>query len=226
MAKLLRMHPSDDELDLYSIGRLSSDRTQLIEEHYLACPHCANRLTVIANLISALAALQAEKPLLADKTSTEAELPPRPVLVRQRGSVVAIAAMLTIGVGLGALLSLRPARESAIPAPVVMPAVAQPPVALLVEPTKQPAPQAAPRRRRARPVPVRPQVRLFQPPESAWVAAQVALPEPPGDSAIRTAPAIASLALWQPALPKYQAKRNWFRRAVGAVGAPFRRRQS
>jgi hypothetical protein len=54
MGKLFNVHPSDDQLDLYLVGHLSLEHERLIEEHYLTCGDCLDRLSSVAEFIAAL----------------------------------------------------------------------------------------------------------------------------------------------------------------------------
>ncbi len=48
------MHPSDDELELYSLGRLPEDRLASLEEHLLACEECRKRLAQADEYVAAM----------------------------------------------------------------------------------------------------------------------------------------------------------------------------
>jgi hypothetical protein len=54
MGKLFNVHPSDDQLDVYLLGHLSLEHERLIEEHYLDCSVCLDRLSSIAEFIAVL----------------------------------------------------------------------------------------------------------------------------------------------------------------------------
>lgn len=62
MAELLKMHPSDDLLDAYILGNLSPEEENDIEEHYLCCPTCVDRLSATEDFISKLKAGLVELP--------------------------------------------------------------------------------------------------------------------------------------------------------------------
>ena len=62
MEKLFNVHPSDDQLDLYLVGHLLLEHQRLVEEHYLGCAICFDRLAFIAEFITVLQAVaQAER---------------------------------------------------------------------------------------------------------------------------------------------------------------------
>ena len=54
MEKLFNVHPSDDQLDFYLVGHLSLEHERLIEEHYLCCTICLEKLSGIADFITVL----------------------------------------------------------------------------------------------------------------------------------------------------------------------------
>ena len=54
MEKLFNVHPSDDQLDLYLVGHLLPKHERLIEEHYLKCAICLDRIASIAEFIAVL----------------------------------------------------------------------------------------------------------------------------------------------------------------------------
>jgi hypothetical protein len=62
VAELLKMHPSDDLLDAYLLGSLSPEEENDVEEHYLCCPTCVDRLSATEDFISKLKAGLAELP--------------------------------------------------------------------------------------------------------------------------------------------------------------------
>lgn len=47
-------HLSDEEIDLYWTGRLSDERQRGLEQHYLACPSCLDRVRAVEALIASL----------------------------------------------------------------------------------------------------------------------------------------------------------------------------
>lgn len=69
MAKLFSMHPSHDQLDLYLLGRLSPGQARFLEEHYLICPECVDRLSDLQEFIALLRAarLEMQLPLIRRK---------------------------------------------------------------------------------------------------------------------------------------------------------------
>lgn len=69
MGKILNMHPSNDLLDAYLLGNLSPEEVTDIEEHYLICPACVDRLSATKGFISRLRAGLAEVPHLRDGSS-------------------------------------------------------------------------------------------------------------------------------------------------------------
>ena len=54
MEKLFNAHPSDDQLDLYLVGHVSLEHERMIEEHYLFCAICLDKLSGIADFITVL----------------------------------------------------------------------------------------------------------------------------------------------------------------------------
>jgi hypothetical protein len=60
MGKLFSVHPSDDQLDLYLLNRLSLEQERLIEEHSLICAMCLDRLSLTADFIAVLRAVREE----------------------------------------------------------------------------------------------------------------------------------------------------------------------
>ena len=54
------MHLSDDLLDAYLLGNLSPEQENDLEEHYLSCPSCVDRLSATEDFISTLKAGLAE----------------------------------------------------------------------------------------------------------------------------------------------------------------------
>lgn len=69
MAKLFSMHPSDDQLDLYLLRHLSPEDERFLEEHYLICPECLDRLSDLQEFIAVLRAvrLESQHPLVRRK---------------------------------------------------------------------------------------------------------------------------------------------------------------
>ncbi len=47
-------HPSDDELELYSLGRLKEPRLSFLEEHLLICEECRRRMTKSDEYVAAM----------------------------------------------------------------------------------------------------------------------------------------------------------------------------
>jgi len=47
-------HPSDDELELYSLGRLREPRLSFLEEHLLICEECRRRMTNTDEYVAAM----------------------------------------------------------------------------------------------------------------------------------------------------------------------------
>ena len=60
MAKLFSMHLSDDQLDLYLLGHLSPEQERFLEEHYLICPECLDRLSDVKEFMAVLRAVRLE----------------------------------------------------------------------------------------------------------------------------------------------------------------------
>lgn len=54
VSESLDPHPSDDALELYSLGRLTDNSTAATEEHLLVCRSCQDRLVDIDNYVLAL----------------------------------------------------------------------------------------------------------------------------------------------------------------------------
>ncbi len=54
MARILQMHPSDQELELYALECLADCEADRIEQHYINCPECLAHLEHIIDNISAL----------------------------------------------------------------------------------------------------------------------------------------------------------------------------
>jgi hypothetical protein len=69
MEKLFNVHPSDDQLDLYLIGHLSLEHRRRIEEHYLWCAKCLDRISSVTDFIAVLKNIQATNPHLLDRYS-------------------------------------------------------------------------------------------------------------------------------------------------------------
>src|SRR5579864_385064 len=92
MGKLFSMHPSDDQLDLYLVGHLSIQNQRLIEEHYLGCAICADRLSATADFVAALRAVQVDSPHLLNHH-------PAAFSVLHRKSIARFAAILLAVIG-------------------------------------------------------------------------------------------------------------------------------
>jgi anti-sigma factor RsiW len=57
------MHIPDDDLEAYTLGRLTNDRAEAIEGHLLFCTECQERLEAEVDFIEAFrAAVQPDKP--------------------------------------------------------------------------------------------------------------------------------------------------------------------
>jgi len=207
--KLFNVHPSDDQLDLYLIGHLSPEQERFIEEHYLGCAVCLNRLSSIAEFIAVL------------KTAVQVDsLPSGTALPRRRPAK--FAAMLLIGFGT-ALVCNAPAplrnRQSKLAGTyVVLPALAGP---IEIQ-------------RRVRSVwpltlvrPSRP-LRVFQPPLQPlrMLVATELLEIPsdlivPGDGIGEQISPLMVQQLEPLPLPPFEAKPRWFRRVIAAVRKGF-----
>lgn len=59
----MEMHVPADELEAYALGRMTNDRAEAVEGHFLFCPDCLKRLQAEIEFITALrAAVQQDKP--------------------------------------------------------------------------------------------------------------------------------------------------------------------
>lgn len=69
MPNALRSHPSDDELEQYSLGRLGDDQAAPLEEHLLLCEACRRRVEefdeFVAVMRAALRETRGEQPARA-----------------------------------------------------------------------------------------------------------------------------------------------------------------
>jgi len=106
MGKLFNVHPSDDQLDLYLVGHLSLEQKRLIEEHYLDCAVCLDRLSSIAEFIAVL------------RTAVQVDSVPSKAAVH-RTPLARITAMLVIGAAT-ALVCNAPAPSPESPASITL----------------------------------------------------------------------------------------------------------
>jgi hypothetical protein len=51
MGKLLSMHPSDDQLELYLVGHSSAETERLVRKHSHSCSECLVRLDIVKEFI-------------------------------------------------------------------------------------------------------------------------------------------------------------------------------
>jgi len=91
-------HPSDDELELYSLGRLEEEQRNTIEEHLLVCESCRKQVEEFDEFAAAMrvALLETEVPKKAEAWTTRlARLAalPKPVWA---GAVAAAVALVLI----------------------------------------------------------------------------------------------------------------------------------
>ncbi len=205
MGKPFNVHPSDDQLDFYLVGHLSPEDARLIEEHYLGCPVCLDRLSSVTDFIAVL------------RTAVQA-YSPQPSLLPSIGTILRkparFAAMLTIAAGT-ALVCSAPSPSLELHSTFDS----------LNSPQRLEIPQAV--RRRARP---RIQARHFRPlhvfeppplPLTTLFAPRMI--EIPNDLIIPTEwlsepiSALTAAQLEPPPLPPFQAKPRWFRRVIAAV---------
>lgn len=66
----LMEHITEDDLELYSMGRLVGAQLEQVEEHLLVCEHCQNRLLEADEFIAAFRAAVKEKPLADSQSET------------------------------------------------------------------------------------------------------------------------------------------------------------
>ena len=200
MGKLFNVHPSDDQLDLYLVGHLSLEHERLIEEHYIDCAVCLDRLSSIAEFIAVL------------RTAVQVDSVPSGATVH-RTPLARITAMLVMS-ATTALVCNAPAPSPESPASITLspskPLGIQRPQRSVRPPTLL---------RHSRPY------RVFQPPPqpSPPLAAAEVL-EIPDDSIIpsdwigeQISPHLMVQQLEPPPLPPFEVKPRWFRRVLAAV---------
>jgi hypothetical protein len=203
MGKLFNVHPSDDQLDLYLVGHLSLAHEQIIEEHYLDCTVCLDRLSSVAEFIAVLkAAVQ------VDSIPSHAAIHRKPAR---------FAAMLAIAAGTALVCNApAPSRESPpTPADLNTPK----PLEIQLQAGSVRSPPLA-RHWRAH--------RIFQPPpEPAPPLVTAEMLDIPDDLIIPNewiGEQISPLMVQQleaPPLPPFQAKPRWFRRVLASVRKGF-----
>ena len=213
MAKLLIMHPSDDQLDLYMLGHLPPARERRLVEHYRECPQCLDRLAALADFIVLLKAARAKCPaLLSYRTS--------PIhSAAARKSIFRIAAMLLVGFG-SALICNAPALIRSTPPAHAALQFETPPIPELPKSSqKQHRTSAA--RKQARALHPRPNRAFRPPPQRPPVALETATLELPDDLTME--PRLDAMAelLEPPHADPPLARRHWFRRMLGAVRRAF-----
>ena len=49
---MANQHPHDDELERYAMDKLGGDQAAALEEHFLACPECRDRLVEVEDFIA------------------------------------------------------------------------------------------------------------------------------------------------------------------------------
>jgi hypothetical protein len=202
MGKLFSMHPSDDQLDLYCLGRLSLEAERLIEDHYLICAKCQERVGDVDEFIAVLRTVR-------DESLETAEHVPRRPMAR----VVALT-LITLGT---ALVCNDPAP---LPKMLPKPAVVQVtmPVPQYLE-IRRPKRVVQPFFRRYGPR------RIFEAPpvrSDPMLAAAETLELPsywiiPSDWVEDQSPVVMAEQLYPEPPPRFELKPRWFRRAMMAV---------
>ena len=202
MGKLFNVHPSDDQLDLYLVGHLSLEHERLIEEHYLTCGDCLDRLSSVAEFVAVL------------KTAAQADPLPSHAAVHRKSARFAATLLIAAGAAL-VCNAPAPSHDS------------RPTLAGLITPIT-PKPSAVHRQVRA----IRqfvlvhrsPPHLVFQPPPQptpALLAAyELEVPADliiPGDWVAEQQPALLVQQLEPPPLPPFEPKPRWFRRVLAAV---------
>ncbi len=203
MGKLFNVHPSDDQLDLYLVGHLSLEHERLIEEHYLDCAVCLDRLSSVAELIAVL------------KTAVHRDKFPSHAAVHRKAA--RFAATLLIAAGTVVVCNApEPSRES----PSTFASLDPPkPLEIQLQARSVRPPTLV---RHSRPH------RVFQPPPQPAPALLAAYElEVPGDLIIpgdwigEQQFALLAQQLEPPPLPPFEAKPHWFRRVLAAVRKGF-----
>src|SRR5579864_4521702 len=222
MARLLGLHPSDDQLDLYLLGHLSIDDESLIEEHYLGCEFCLDRLSDTADFIALLKAIPMDSLRLMRHDP--------PIAAAHRRLVTRIAAMLLLGAGTALLCNapgpLRDSRRKSERFEAkVLDLKGRGPTKLLESKIRIRGV------RQLKPMHYSQPHHVFQPPPqhlvpgSTLVAGE--LLEIPSDLIIpvdwigEQESRLMVQELESLSLPPFHSKPHWFRRVIVAVGRPF-----
>jgi hypothetical protein len=203
MGKLFNVHPSDDQLDLYLVGHLSLEHEYFIEEHYLDCSVCLDRLASITDFIAVL------------KTAVQQDSFPSHAAVDRKPA--RFAAMLLIAAGT-ALVCSAPAPSPESPSTFASLTPAKPfEIQLQSRSVRPPTPVRASRPHRvfqppAQPTPPLVAAELLEIPDdliipSGWIGEQIS--------------AVMVQQLEPPPLPPFEAKPRWFRRLLAAVRKGF-----
>lgn len=126
------MHPTDDELELYALGRMSETQTTPLEEHLLECSACQERLRdldeYVAAMRQALQELEADSKVegIAERKHRLAWLfsVPKPVWASAMAAFVVLALFLPSlrNAGPAYEVSLYSFRSDAAGAPQTVPA--------------------------------------------------------------------------------------------------------
>jgi hypothetical protein len=202
MGKLFSMHPSDDQLDLYCLGRQSLEAERLIEDHYLICAKCQERVGEIDEFVAVLRTVRDES------LGTAGHVHRRPM------ARAAAMAMLSIGT---ALICNDPAQYQKLPPrPAAIPVTMPVPGHLEI---LRPKRVAQPFFRWYGPH------RIFGPPpeRSDRMFTAAVTQEIPGYSIIPSAwveeqgPVVMAEQLGPEPLPRFEPKPRWFHRALTAV---------
>jgi len=203
MGKLFNVHPSDDLLDLYLVGHLSLEHEHLIEEHYLDCPVCLDRLSSITDFIAVL------------KIAVQGDSLPAHASVRRKPA--RFAAIFLIAAGTALVCSApQPSRLSPSTFTSFTPSK---PLKIQMQSRSVRPPRLV---RASRPH------RVFQPPAQPTpplvAAAVLEIPDEliiPGDWIGEQIYSPIVQQLQPRPLPPYEAKPRWFRRVLAAVRKGF-----
>jgi len=92
-------HPSDDELELYSLGRMEEGQSRPVEEHLLVCEDCRRRVEEFDEFAAAMRAALREIEVRKQAESWTARLArlaaiPRPVWAAALAAVVALVLLV------------------------------------------------------------------------------------------------------------------------------------
>lgn len=206
MGKLFNVHPSDDQLDLYLVGHLSLAHEQIVEEHYLDCTVCLDRLSSVAEFIAVLKA--------AVQVDSHAGVHPSHAIHRKP---TRFAAILLIAAGTALVCNApAPSRESP---PMLADLSTLKPLEIQLQARSVRSPTLV-RHWRAH--------RVFEPPPEPappLIAAMVLdIPDdliiPNGWIGVQISPLMVQ-QLEPPPLPPFQAKPRWFRRVLAVVRKGF-----